>query len=62
MFEEEDPPFDCISYGENWNIEHPDDRDDELHREGGIPHWQGMVFYKVQNTDVQQWYSLDESA
>ena len=62
MFEKEDPSFDRISHGESWNIEHPDDRDDELHREGGIPRWQGMVFYNVQNTDDQQCYSLDEPA
>jgi hypothetical protein len=58
MLEKEDPSFDRISYGESWNVEHPDDRDDELHREGGIPHRQGMVVNIDKDIDFPHCYGL----
>jgi hypothetical protein len=58
MLEKKDPSFDCISYGESWDTEHPDDRDDDVYREGGIPHRQGMVFNIVKNIDFQHCYGL----
>ena len=53
MFEEEDSSTDRVPHGKGWHVEHPDDRDDELHREGGIPHWQGLVGDIVQNFDFE---------